>query len=214
MELLLLVLSPAGAWAEISAGMKAGFSVARFWGDDADFEGSISIPALPSLNVSYDMNARLGFCALGYISLGVNDVFFVQPEAGIGSRGASYEVSMMGNTSESETQLYYLDFPLLLKVRIPTYSPVMPAFAAGPQLSVCVAAEADDGDNEQDLRDNISDVDFGFATSAGLDIEVPFGFMTVEIRYGMGFLTISEDDEDAEIFNFAFSFMAGFAYAP
>ena len=171
------------------------------------------MPGLGTLLVGGELKARAGFTAAAFMEIGLHEAFAVQPEFGVSSRGAVYELSVLGNVSETEFKLVYLDIPLLLKLRLPTAGSVTPALFAGPQLCVLAGAESEYETDERDIKDDMAEVDYGFTAGTGAGIEVPFGSIVVDIRSTIGFVEVFEDSGD-EIFNYSFLFSAGFAPSP
>lgn len=182
-----------------------GVNVATFGGSDAS-------------DGIYEYESRTGVCIGGFaeITQGVEQPFFVRPGLLISTKGAKYSYSMFWFSAESETQLTYLDVPVMAGYRFPGKGPVRIHVMAGPVLSLLMSAEVESTvggvTDSMDIKDEMSPVDVGLAIGGGVTFPVsPTLKLTAELKYTLGAIkTFSpETGTVPSIYNRAFTLQAG-----
>lgn len=181
-----------GQGMDVKPGVRAGVDFMTLGGDDVD---------------SDNLDRRSGFMFGGFALVDFTGPFAVQPEITYIQKGA--EASNSDLTRKND----YIEIPVLAKFQLPVSGPVSPNLFAGPTLGFNVTAELEDGDgNTQDLSDETSGTEFGFAFGGGVDIGLAAGTLMIDARYGLGLTSIDDTDADQSINNQGFMITAGFAF--
>jgi hypothetical protein len=165
---IIILLSWSGAaHAQGSFGLKGGLNLAK---QKIEFDGA-----------SATLDTRVGFHVGGYFNYAFNDQFSLQPELLYNSIGSQ--------ANDVVFKFNYISSPIVLK-----YNPV-PIFNihAGPQLGFLLSAKATDGDDSEDVKEDIKPLDFGFAFGGGLDFASGVNF---SVRYVLGLSNIDDTDVD------------------
>ena len=169
-------------------GLKAGVTMMKFTGSDANFE---------TISPSY----RTGFAFGAYLAHPLTPTLSFQPEAYYAMKGAKYEEG--GDTMEFK--LNYLQIPLLLKMQ-PVGGKAF--FYAGPDvginLNAKVKAEFDGVSVETDL-DDVKSLDFGLTFGAGMDLNK----ISLEARYTIGMSSIDDSANADSIKNSGLMVLVG-----
>lgn len=169
-------------------GLKAGVTMSKFTGSDADF-----------FDVTPDY--RLGFAFGGYLSHALSPMLSFQPEALYAMKGAKYEE---GGESVEFT-FTYLQIPLLLRMQ-PVGSSFF--FYGGPDVGFNLSAKVefeDEGVSIEEDVDHIKSLDFGLTFGAGLAMEK----FSLEARYSMGLSSFDDSDDPDDLKNSGFMFLIG-----
>lgn len=197
--------APAKAPVKVQWGGMLGVNVANFGGSDAS-------------DGAFEYETRTGVCIGGFAELtqGAGSPFFLRPGVLISTKGATSSYSMFWYTVESETQLMYLDLPVMAGYRFPGKGPVRIHAMAGPVLSLLVSAEAEStvsgSTDSVDIKDDLSPVDTGLALGGGVTFPVsPQLTLTVELKYTLGLIKTfaPETGPVPSIYNRAFTLQAG-----
>ena len=185
----LLVASPVSAQ-EISGGGKVGFIVSNL-----------------SSAEDFDPTTKSGFAAGGFVSIGINDLFSIQPEVLFVQKGA--KLTEDGEDGDEATlKLNYVEVPILAVFTIQTSGNVTPFVYAGPSFGMNTLAQAEFGGEEQDVSDEVKGSDVSIVFGGGGKV----GGFTVEARYAAGVSAISEGEADENIRTRAFMVLAGFSF--
>jgi hypothetical protein len=171
--ILIISLSTNSAFAQlIGAGIKVGASFANLQDDD----------------YIQDFDSKTGFIGGAFITLALNDIIAVQPEALYVFKGAKF--TSLGGTIEGEVIYDYLEIPILIKAMLPTSSKFKPSVFAGPSLSILTNSKVEvttpPGYLPRSVRDETSSTDFGLTFGAGVDFMLPQGKITLDGRYDLG----------------------------
>jgi len=159
-------------------GLKGGLNLANLGGDDVDDEGK---------------KALVGFYGGVFYNIACGETFSVQPELVYSGQGAKYEEFGI----EAKIVLSYINLTPL--ARFNTSSGFF--VGVGPQLGFLLSAKGKvDGQDDEDIKDQLKGIDIGGAIAAGYELENGFGFYA---RYNHGFTTIS-DNSDEKVFNRVF----------
>ena len=180
----------------VSFGIKAGLNIASVLGDGTGHAQS-----------------KIGFVGGGFVTLGLGDLFAIQPEILYTQKGYRWESDFLGATYEATGMLYYIEIPMLSKIMIPVTGNVKPNLFIGPYFGVNLIAkkkiESSEPPYEYDIA-NSKDSEFGMVFGAGLDYILTKRKIGFEGRYTLGLTTSSEIWDDAR--NSVISFMLGYSF--
>lgn len=125
------------------------------------------------------------------------------------SRGSSGEI---GGVNQGRFDLYYVDMLVLARAEIPI-EPVILFAIAGPEASVLLKSTLTSPDGVTSPETGFGRFDLGMVAGAGVAFG-PFswGTMTLEARYEMGLIDISEELQDVTLTNRTISFTLGYEY--
>jgi len=170
------------AQAQISGGIKGGLNFAN---QEYSSDG---------FNISPD--ARTSFHLGAFAVINFSDKLGLQPELLYSGKGSEFNVS-----GSSFTQKFtYLDVPILLRYSITE----MISLHAGPQISLLMSAEDEDGD---DISDSVSGSDLGL--SFGGQVDLPMG-LVAGVRYNLGLSNIDDTNSGGDVKNKVFQIYVGY----
>lgn len=176
--------------ASVRFGARAGANLSTINGDDADsFKNKTSF--------------HIGAVA----EMEVTDAFSVQPELLYSSQGADYSESMYSGSYN----LDYINLPIMAKYKVAEGF----SLEAGPQVGLLLSAkdkfEGDGSSGEEDIKDFISDTDFGVNLGVGYELENGLNFGA---RYNLGLSNLNdgEDADDFKIQNATIQFSIGYFF--
>jgi hypothetical protein len=165
---LAVVLSLVGSYsfAQLRIGPIAGLQMTNLTGDnDAD-------------------NAmKLGAHVGGIINLGITDNFSIEPQVLYSMKG-----SQSNEDSDLKLNLNYIDVPIHLKFKFENGLFLF----AGPNIGILLSAKADNGEDTDDIKDNMKSLDLGINVGAGYEFDSGLG---LALRYNMGFANVWDEDE-------------------
>ncbi|MDT8435700.1 MAG: porin family protein [Gemmatimonadota bacterium] len=202
-----LSLPATGLAQDLAIGVKGGLAITDLDVDAAD----------PADEV--DTETSTGLVGGAFLTIGLGERFFVQPEVLYSQKGAEFSDPVEGFTAELE--LDYIEVPVLFGVRFPLVgSPIEPRIFAGP--AVAFEASCDVSGDEGGVSVNLDcdefgidtkSTDFGVLGGAGVNIGVGGFDIVLDARYVLGLADLddttgSEDD----VKNRAFQFMGGVAF--
>ena len=199
--LAVLILASSVAMSQsLTKGFKGGFNSATLGGADAK---------------NPDPTAKSGFAAGVFFNLSLPGPISIQPEVLYTQKGAEAAVGSI----TAKYELVYVEVPVLLKFNIPLApgSPVKPNIFAGPAAGFLLTAKVKSGSQELDIKDETTNVDFGLALGAGLDIDLVALTLTVDARYTLGLATIAKNEDPtthtkADVKNRVMSVNVGIAF--
>lgn len=168
--------------AQISGGIKGGLNFANQEYSSDGF--SISPDARTAIHVGV-------FAVINF-----SDNLGLQPELLYSSKGSEFDFG--GATATAKYN--YLDVPILVRYSINE----MISFHAGPQISLLMSAEDDDGN---DLKDGVTGTDFGL--SFGGQVDLPMGLVG-GLRYNLGLSNIDDTNSGGEVKNKVFQIYVGY----
>lgn len=189
--LVALGAAPTFAQGNFSAGVKGGVNFAKVSFDpDED-------------SACCDM--RTGFIGGLFVVAPINESIAIQPEFLYSMQGAKLDFDGF----EEELQIDYFQIPILVRADFGATN-VRPFVLFGPTIGFNVKAKEVFGDDEDDIKEDVKNVDIGFAIGAG----VQFGAGSVEARYTHGLTNASEDSEEEgfEAKHRVFSILVGFRF--
>jgi hypothetical protein len=162
------------AQAQVSVGVKAGFSLADLSITDA--------------GDTFEPTNRTGLVAGVFVIVPTKALVAFQPEVLVSMQGA--KVSDLANSGT--IKLDYLQVPLLARIK-PSKSPV--GLLVGPSIGYRIRAKLTaDGlsSEEQDLDEQVKKSDLGFVAGAAID----FAHIVIDARYIWGLTNINDDSTD------------------
>lgn len=199
-----LLLFPNLSYSEVRAGLKVGLTSANLHGDNVDdYEKWIG-----------KLNSKLGFCAGGFVTFNLHDIFAIQPELLFTMKGAKVDEQILGKTLEAWVNLNYLEIPVLIKLLIPTQGSIKPNLFIGPALGIKLTGKVKAeyaGETEEEELEDLKSTDIGMVFGGGVDFGLGKGFIVIDFRYTLGLATIS-DFEDDDVKNGVFSLMLGYSF--
>jgi len=192
---------------EINFGAKAGLNLASFTGDET----------------GDDLKNRTGFHIGAVAEFSLSEKFSLQSELLYSTQGSKFEFIQSGVNfsfdNKSTIILDYITLPIMAKYYVAKGLSV----EAGPQIGFLLSAEeeiefnqtidgqTDSGFEERDIKDLISNVDFGVNFGLGYKLENGLNFVA---RYNLG-LTNIYDFEGSNNFkrqNSVFQFSVGYSF--
>ncbi|QQX76083.1 MULTISPECIES: porin family protein [Aequorivita] len=176
------------AQGEFRIGFKAGVNVASIGGDDTFGIGSFG--------------SRTGFHVGALVEIPINEKFSVQPELLYSAKGSNYDFS----SGDTDIKLDYIDVPILAKYHI------IQGLSAelGPVIGVLVKADADNGDETEDIKEFYKSTDIGIGI--GASYRLPMGVF-FSLRYNKGLTDINDNpDTNAKNQNNVFQVSAGYSF--
>lgn len=207
--LVALACAVPAAAQSVSFGAKGGIAIANVTGDDVD-----------------DSSSLTGGIFGAFAQFDATPVFSIQPGIYYHQKGTEFEEDdpTLG-TITAEISLNYIQIPILARFSVPTEGRVGFHAFAGPTLSfesscelsgnvgtTTVSVDCDDP-QVQDLIGETKSTQFGGQIGAGLSLSFPGGSSAfVEGAFDRDFTNIP-DEEDADVKNQGFFFVAGFAIA-
>lgn len=206
---VVFTLSSASVSAQgLTAGLKGGMNIANLHGKDVkELEEEMGV----------DFVSKMGFCAGGFITYNLNDMFAIQPELLFTMKGAKAEREILGETVKVTMKLNYLEIPVLAKLSIPTPGNVRPSLFVGPSLAIKLSSKFKTeiaGISEEEDIEELKSTDFGLVFGGGIDFGLGRGKLTVDARYTLGLTKVHEPEEGEEIDikNGAISIMVGYFF--
>lgn len=177
------IMGASASFAQVSFGVKGGFSATNYWGEDVNH----------GMKPSYEAGVLMEYK--------FTDKFAISPEVLFASQGGKFssETSVLGVTLKGDLtyNTNYINVPVMLKYY------VAPSFSIdfGPQVGFNVyskatgkASVAGVSDSETvDLKDGTNTVDFGLGLGATYSVT---DNLFLQARYTMGFTKVFDGDAD------------------
>ena len=179
---LLLLLVPGLAWAQVRIGAVGGFNLSKLAGDGPD-------------NASY--GRRSGFSAgiAGEVHIKDDVVLSLQPS--YAQRGTKVSFELDGEAQDSlQVRLEYVDVTALVKI-LPDRGPAY--FTSGLTVGFLNSAvvEVVDGDAAgKDIHESFASVDVAVVIGVGARITIHPGELNFELRYSQSLGNIANSDTD------------------
>lgn len=135
-----------------------------------------------------------------------NEYIGLQPEVLLNQRGTAFD-----EIDDSYINLNYLQVPILARVTLPTNGPVTPKLLIGPTLGGYLGGTTQINGQQFDLDDEaVSFLDVGGAAGLGADIAVGPGSVSIDGRYNLGFVDVTDDADNT--FNSAVDLLLGYNF--
>ncbi len=158
----------------VEFGVKAGANFASIGGDDTE-----------------DLGSRTSFHFGVTAGIAVSDNFSVQPELVYSAQGASID---FGGGDEGDLKLDYLNLPIMAQFQVADGFSI----EVGPQFGFLMSAKADDGDNEEDIKDDLKGLDL----SAGIGVNYTMtSGLNFGARYNLGLSNVNDFEGSDDINN-------------
>lgn len=162
-----------------------------------------------------DTDSRIGFCGGGFLSLGLGDIFVIQPEVLYTQKGVKWDiVPIWRELGQVTYYLNYVEIPILFKVVLPIKGVVKPNLFLGPyfarNINGTYKMETSVTSEEFDYDEFTKDADRGIVMGGGVDFLLKKGKIVLDGRYALGWITTSEyglDDKNSVV-----SFMLGYSF--
>lgn len=181
--LSLIGIATAGAFAQLSIGVKGGLNIAN---QKYSYQG-----------ISVSPDALMGFHIGGYVNIAPSEKFSIQPELLFNMVGSKIDF----DGESAKTKLSYVSIPVMFK-----FNPA-PIFNihAGPQFGFLMSAKQED----EDIKDGLKGLDLGAGVGVGVDLPMGLNFTA---RYVIGLSNIADDVDgtDVEVKNNVIQFSVGY----
>jgi len=160
-----------------------------------------------------DISNRTAFGIGGILSFGVGETLALQLEPMFLQKGAKLKLSEQGFTLEAEIKVSYIEVPAMLKFAFGS-GDTKPYVMAGPTVGYLLSAKVKDDMEEQDIKDDVKNIDFGLAFGGGVSLPMGNNTLFVEARYSLGLSDINDDpdDPDTSIKTKGIQIMAGITF--
>ena len=164
----------------VSLGLKAGASYARFVGKQAG-----------------NQEGLFGFNAGGFANISLSQLFAFQPEILFSQKGFKFK-----NVEDLSNRVNYLDVPLSFHVNTNGLF-----FEAGPQVGFLLSAKTKNGNLSTDTKAVYNAVDFGYLfglgyqrkAGPGIGLRYNGGFTNVRKSYPLGNMTVQDQARNSVI---------------
>jgi hypothetical protein len=202
-------------------GLKAGVGTTKLSGDDVkNFSVFVDTDNFLEGDIG-DM--RLGFVGGGYGTMHVNDQFGVRLEALYFQKGGkgniTGEVAGIPFTGDLTFKVDYFEVPLLAVFSFPAGTSGTFDVFAGPALGFNLSGEMETeitvaGETQAETSDleDIKSTDFGGVLGAGFTFSLTSVDLFFDARWEYGFTKIVDAEDDVDVKNNAFGFMAGVGF--
>jgi len=135
-------------------------------------------------------DSKTGFCIGGYITHNISELFAIQPEALISTKGAFSKRTYSGDF-DININLVYLEIPILAKLTIPTGKFIKPSLLFGPSVAIRLFDEVTYSNVlGLELKDMLRDNELHGTTDLGLvfgsNANLGFFKLNLGIRYTLG----------------------------
>lgn len=178
-------------------------------GVTAGAKGGLTFETLSGDNVIEDnIESKTGFSAGGFLDLSFPGLFGVRPEILYVKKGAD------GTNNAADTDIEYLEIPILVKLNIPVIGPIKPNLFVGPSLAFKIGSEMTTDDLSVNTDDLVESTNFGLVLGAGVDFSVGAGVLTFDARYNWGLSNIWKELDDVKTTGFAIYVGYGFRLNP
>ncbi len=167
--------------------------------------------------ISLNYNDLTRFSGTLAFRAGLGSNFAIQPELSYLQKGSSLEFMVFGETYTQQTNMNYLEIPILF-----VYQPVVKdnfdiGLFAGPSLGIGVASEIEINGETEEIDwsdDEFSRTDFSLAFGADAQFGVGSGKFVLDVRYVWGVSNIASDNaaEDIELTNSGIGVSVGYVF--
>ena len=155
------------------------------------FKGGVAFSKFNGESVS-DAETNAGPTIGGFANLGFANFADFQIEALYTQIGGRYTYQ----NQVYDPKLSYLEFPLLLKIKIPIGESIYPYAFIGESVGFKVGENTNLIENtgiSQPIADQFKGVNLTTIYGAGIDLESEFAVFSVDLRYGNGMINILND---------------------
>lgn len=153
-----------------------------------------------------DLNSRLGIVAGISTLFKINKLVSFESDFLFYQKGYKTEFFFEPSNSESKSSntINYLEVPLLIKLSVPLQkNKFIPSIYAGAYISYLLSAKSNyeysfigiGGSGESDFKDNLTDLDWGFAFGASIGYLVKKFEIGIDARYDLGMQNINKIEQ-------------------
>ena len=183
------------------------FTISYLPAQNTSFGGRIGINSAtvdiedPS-GLSVQPNSRVGLDIAAVVNVGVTEAFSIQPELHFIQKGFKLKLDFFGDEEETNTNLNYLEIPVLAKYAFGSES-IQGFILGGPALGFGLSGKtkfkSSGQEDKEDVNfgsneDELKTVDFGLAIGGGLGIPASTGLFFIDVRYLLGLANLSNEE--------------------
>jgi len=204
---LCLSVRVATARSAYELGFKGGMVISDFYGDQVKV-------------IAGDVGPKFGFTAGTFIKIRLSKRFDLQPEFIFVMKGAKVDSSLTDTLTDEilygtlNSNLNYIEFPVLLKYKMPGWKKIIPTVYVGPALAFSVSSQVVfTGDRRItfDIDYAVKDTDFGIVLGGDLTFPHGYGYLVIDARVTIGPGSL-DARADRSIHNIAFMLSLGFHF--
>ena len=139
------------------------------------------------------LSGGLGFESGGLLGVEI-DVLYLP-------KGIRYEGTISGFKFDYKIHINEISVPVLLKFNLPVQG-INPYLLGGGEIAYVAQAKYeysdDDGSGSDDIKDDVSSIDYGLVLGGGLGISMSGINLVAELRYHLGFADLVKDPEEGD----------------
>lgn len=156
-------------------------------------------------NLPVDYESRPLFTLGGFINFNISKRFSIQPELYLSAKGGNFFENIGGLEWKYEHIIGYLEFPLLLKYKIPFKGRSVPEIFFGPYYARKIGSNIvnifDNGseymiDHQFDWEKYLKNADYGVVLGASIQLDTCLGKLILDARYSLGLANIINNNID------------------
>jgi len=194
-----LLVLPKPSMADVQFGLKAGGNLAKWTGSElSDVDGLIK--------------TKIGFVGGAFVAINMGSMLTIQLEGLYTMKGTQMEYTDVDTTVVEKLSGNYLEFPLLLKIRIPTPG-ISPFVFAGPSVGFKLSEKLEVAGEDIPLDEALlKNNDYGAIFGGGLNLGSHF---QMDVRYSLGLQKVIqtvEGEPGVDIKNGVWSATIGIAF--
>ncbi len=143
------------------------------------------------------LTSRQGAITGAYLQFPLHDIFAIRPELLFSLKGGS-TVANIGEETNIDIELAYIELPVLFRVSFPTGS-IRPVLFGGPALAIQIGCDFSFSVDStrstcgEDSLNNVRSWDFGLVAGGGVEKRLRRATIALEARYTAGTRSILED---------------------
>ena len=138
--------------------------------------------SIDPLQAGVSSGTRTTFGIGGVLEIGVNEMFFIQPELTYLMGGAKYTYT----GGETDQNYDVLSIPVLVKAKFGT-GEIKPYVFAGPELGFTMKSEQTVGTTTTDIKSNTASTNFSLDFGGGAEYKLnPSTGLFADLRYSLG----------------------------
>lgn len=171
--------------APMTKGIKVGFNMAKFTGDDASYDDGNGTMVEPKF--------KTGFAFGGFLGFELGEAVTLQPELLYTMKGVKYEE--LGVTIKGKST--YLEVPVLIKYGFTTAGSTKPNLYFGPYMAFELSSDVEGeigGMSAEVEVGNTKSTDFGLVIGGGLDFAAGSSTVVIDFRYSLGLTKLAGDE--------------------
>lgn len=151
--------------------------------------------------VDFESRSEVAWCA--FLDFHISKNFAVQPEIFFNAKKGGNFISVQGWLFKH--MIHYIEFPVLLKYKIPLKGRSVPEVFFGPYYGIEVESEViniwDNWsdfmiDHQSNLEEAIQDYDYGLVLGGSIELQTCFVTLVIDALYNLGLANILKDSTD------------------